>query len=216
MDVYRHIREAVSALAISDRGLKLFGANGHGYRFHSPCSESEIVDFEERHGIALPKDYRWFLLEVGNGGAGPYYGVFKLGEMDDGHEEGPWKEGEFVGRLRDPWPHRAEWNLTDDELAVPDGLAGEELDAAYEARDKKYWDEALVAGAFPIGHQGCASRDWLVVTGRDAGQVWHDARVDEGGLRPYERADGGRLTFLDWYLDWLDEALRTFKIQLPR
>lgn len=215
MDAYRYIRKAVPALAGADRTLKLFGANGHRYLFHAPCSESELARFEARYGIALPKDYRGFLLEVGNGGAGPYYGVFKLGEMDAGHEEGPWKEGVLVGRLRDPWPHRAEWNLSSEELDVPDGLAGDEMDADYEARDKRYWDEALVAGAFPICHQGCASRDWLVVSGPEAGQVWHDARVDDGGLRPYERTDGRRLTFLDWYLDWLDGALRELKVQPP-
>jgi hypothetical protein len=88
--------------------------------------------------------------------------------------------------------------------------------AAVEARDKKYWDEALVAGAFPICHQGCALREWLVVSGPEAGQVWYDGRVHNEGLRPYERADGRRLTFLDWYLDWLDDALRKFKIQVPR
>jgi hypothetical protein len=79
-----------------------------------------------------------------------------------------------------------------------------------EEIDKNYLDEALVAGVFPICHHGCALRDWLVITGPEAGQVWHDARVDEGGLRPYESTDRSRLTFTEWYLDWLDDALRSF------
>lgn len=84
-----------------------------------------------------------------------------------------------------------------------------------EARDKKCWNESWVAGAFPICHQGCALRDWLVVSGPEAGQVWYDGRIHNEALRPYERADGHRLTFLDWYIDWLDDSLRKFRISIP-
>jgi hypothetical protein len=174
------------------------------------------VNFERTHVISLPKDYRGFLLEVGNGGAGPFYGVFKLGEMDGARGDKPWKEGEFVGILRNPWPHRAEWNLSDEEVEEPECLSDDELDQAMEAREKKVLAEARIAGAFPTCHQGCSLRDWLEVTGPEAGQVWHDGRADHQGLRPYERGDGRRLTFLDWYLDWLDEGLRNLTIQLPR
>jgi hypothetical protein len=151
-------------------------------------------------------------LNVGDGGPGPYYGVFRLGKMDDGYEESEWKEGEFVGTLRDCWPHQQPWNLPYEALTLPFGLSLDAREIAREEIDKKYWDEALVAGAFPICHHGCALRDWLVITGPEAGQVWHDERVDQGGLRPYESPAGRRLTFTEWYLDWLDDALRTFSI----
>ena len=61
-------------------------------------------------------------------------------------------------------------------------------------------------------HHNCALRDWLVITGPEAGQVWHDERVDQGGLWPYESADGRRVMFTEWYLDWLDEALGRFGV----
>jgi hypothetical protein len=166
-----------------------------------------VTAFERQYRVRLPEDYRGFLINVGNGGAGPHYGLFRLGEMDCQWDDAPWKEGEFVGVLREPWPHRDAWNLPEEELKIPDGLSLEALDAVFELRDRKYWNEALVAGAFPICHHGCALRDWLVVTGPEAAQVWHDARVDGGGLHPYERADGARQTFMDWYLDWLNGAL---------
>jgi hypothetical protein len=194
---YDFIRNAVAALAERDRALKHFGALGHRYRLNAQLSESEVTAFEQRHGIRLPEDYRGFLIRIGNGGAGPYYGVFKLGEMDGLDDDKPWKEGEFVGILREPWPHRSAWNLPREELIVPDNAPDDRIDAAMEQLDRKYWAEAIVTGAFPICHHGCALRDWLVVTGPEAGQVWYDARVNREGLRPYERANGRRLTFVD-------------------
>jgi hypothetical protein len=196
------VRNAIEALKQRDSAFELFGAPWHRYQLNPRLSELEVMKFENRHGIRLPEAYRDFVLNVGDGGAGPYYGVFRLGKMDDlGGEESEWKEGEFVGYLRDCWPHRQAWNLPKEALTVPDGLSDDAIDSAIGEIDKRYWDAALVAGAFPICHHGCALRDWLVITGPEAGQVWHDARVDQKGLRPYESADGKRLTFTQWYLN---------------
>jgi len=176
------------------------------------------MSFEERRGIRLPEGYRDFVLNVGDGGAGPEYGVFKLGRMDGlMGEETVWKEGEFVGRLSLCWPHREAWNLPKEMLQLPPfhDLSVDAEEAFYDDVDRKYWDAALVSGAFPICHHGCALRDWLIVTGPEAGQVWHDARVDHNGLRPYESVDGRRLTFEEWYLDWLKATLRKFGIEEP-
>jgi hypothetical protein len=212
---YDFMRKAVAALAKRDREFMHFGASRHRYRFNPPLAEREVIAFERRYGIRLPEDYRSFLIDVGNGGAGPHYGVFRLGELDGLDDDEPWCEGEFVGLLREPWPHRGPWNLLEGELHVPVGLRPDELEAAFNARDLKYWNEALVAGAIPICHHGCALRDWLVVTGPEAGQVWHDSRADGRGLRPCEGADGRRQTFMDWYLDWLNGALRELNVKFP-
>lgn len=207
---YESVRNAIEALMQSDSTFELFGASSHRYQLNPRLSGVEVTEFENRHSIRLPETYRDFVLNVGDGGAGPYYGVFRLGKMDDGYGESEWKEGDFVGVLRDCWPHHRAWNLPEEALTIPDGLSGEAADMAMDEIDKRYWDGSLVAGALPICHHGCALRDWLVITGPEAGQVWHDARVDHGGLRPYESADGKRLTFAEWYLDWLDAALRRF------
>jgi hypothetical protein len=97
------------------------------------------MKFENRHGIRLPEAYRDFVLNVGDGGAGPYYGVFRLGKMDDlVGEESEWKEGEFVGFLRDCWPHRQAWDLPKEALTVPDGLSDDAIDSAIGEIDKRY------------------------------------------------------------------------------
>jgi len=40
--------------------------------------EEEVLEVEKELGTELPEGYRQFLLEVGNGGMGPYYGMHSL------------------------------------------------------------------------------------------------------------------------------------------
>ena len=55
-----------------------FGADAHRYELNDVISEAEIRSFESAHGIVLPEGYRSFLLEIGDGGAGPDYGLAEL------------------------------------------------------------------------------------------------------------------------------------------
>jgi hypothetical protein len=100
------IKDSLRLLRKSGAKLKVFGSESHRFRLHRPLSEPTVRDFEIRHRITLPSDYRDFLILIGNGGAGPAYGLFKLGEMDDGFEHKPWTESDsFVGILSQPFPH---------------------------------------------------------------------------------------------------------------
>ena len=38
--------------------------------------------FEEKHNLLLPEEYKFFLTQIGNGGAGPYYGLYSLDEAE--------------------------------------------------------------------------------------------------------------------------------------
>jgi hypothetical protein len=51
-----------------------FGARAHGYRLRPPIAAARLDEL----GLALPDDYRRHLLEVGDGGAGPYHGLMPL------------------------------------------------------------------------------------------------------------------------------------------
>jgi hypothetical protein len=64
----------------------------------------------------------------------------------------------------------------------------------------------LVNGAIPVCHIGCALRRWLVVTGPERGHIWCDDRADQRGLYPLRLHGADRVTFIDWYLDWLRDA----------
>ena len=84
------IIRGVETLRSLDPGFQRFGATAHRYAFHTPLSEEAVAAFEARYNIVLPADYRAFLREVGNGGAGPGYGMCKLGETDTGGGMVPW------------------------------------------------------------------------------------------------------------------------------
>jgi SMI1 / KNR4 family (SUKH-1) len=210
-EVFAGIRDALAALRASPQPLDVFGSQAHRFRIHPPLSEEAVREFEQAHRVTLPAEYRGFLIHVGNGGAGPAYGLFKLAEMDDGHGHAPWREDNgFIGVLSKPFPHTEPWNDLSgepEEDLERDMAEDPEYEEAYNMWEKDYWSPANVNGAVPICHLGCAYRQWLVVTGPEAGNVWCDDRVDKAGLRPLEQPGRERVSFLQWYQSWLDEAL---------
>lgn len=164
------IREALSILRSSLDKVTVFASDSHKFVMNPVASGTQIAEFESQHGVQLPRDYRDFLLHVGNGGAGPCYGVFALGEMDDGWGQASW-DSESVGNLAQPFPHSEPWN--DQEGApVYDQNNVEEYDHLLIEFEKKYYSTELVNGAIPICHRGCAYRYWLVVTGQERGNIW--------------------------------------------
>lgn len=184
-----------------------FGAEAHDCLVNPPLTESEVQAFEKKHNVTLPKDYRQFLLVVGNGGVGPEYGLFKLGEMDDGFTHSQWHENNgFIGTLAQPFPHITAWNDLTGELEESD-FEDEADEAQHEAFEERYWNPVNVNGAVPICHLGCALRLWLIITGPEAGNVWYDGRVDREGLRPLVDARSNRVSFYRWYRNWLDNLL---------
>ena len=66
----------------------------HRYELGPRLTEREISDFESLHTIHLPAEYRDYLMNLGNGGAGPGYGVFPLGKMSNG-----WGVSDFDSQL---------------------------------------------------------------------------------------------------------------------
>ena len=203
------VRSALRRLAVAQPNV--FGADGHHFKLNPPLSETEVITFEHNHSVSLHRDYRRFVTQISNGGTGPYYGIFPLGQMDGTrHTFQPWRERDgLVGILAEPFPLRDAWNdlsgmPTDDLLRTDEG----EYTRKMEAFDKKYWDPSRMNGAMPICHKGCALRVWLVITGPESGHLWEDGRADYTGLFPLLLKDGSRATFSSWYGEWLVDALQ--------
>lgn len=192
-------------VTLRDSAPQAFGAEVHGFQLNPALDEAVVATFEQRYGIRLPEDYRSFLTSTGNGGAGPFYGVFPLGNIDDSFDLRKWEDTD-IGILSQAFPFNKEWN---DLSGKPEDNLLERDEAQYwkqmEGFEHDYWDPALVNGAFPICHQGCALRILLVVSGDQAGYLWNDLRAEGRGLMPVHLEDGTRATFSAWYDEWLKE-----------
>lgn len=208
------IREALAELTRRDPKCRVFGASAHKYELHSVLAPRDLASFESRFSVGLPQDYRDFLLHVGNGGAGPFYGVFRLGEVDWNHDHATWEKSGLLGDPSEPFQHSKAWNLSPAFFAKePNYDECDDPDDAYErwsnTLDEEYWGGHIMNGAIPLCHEGCANRYWLVVTGKEAGAMWHDERADQRGIRPVEcsRYGNQRVSFSMWYWDWLQTGL---------
>jgi len=185
---------------------KCFGAEKHRFRMCPPIAEAELLAFEQRHEVALPADYRMFLLIAGNGGAGPAYGIDPLDKWDFWFEG----EAEAPGFLSSPCP------LTDGEpvrLAVQAAGRRPENKGRGLVFPADSWREFLRPdwsnwgkGTIHLSDQGCTFSARLIVTGEARGRiVYLDSQL---WGPPYFVRD---LTFLDWYERWLAQVLRGFK-----
>ena len=185
-------------------------AGAHAFRLKDPLSDPEVAGFEQKHGISLPSDYREFMTRVGNGGAGPFYGIFPLGYMDHNLDLRQWHENDgFVGMLSKPFSFQDEWN---DLSGMPKNLPDQNVpayDKQIEVFEKTYWSSELMHGAIPICHRGCGLRIWLIVSGEQAGKLWEDRRSEYKGLSPVRLTNGSRATFGTWYREWLNNCFAT-------
>jgi len=213
----KSILDQLARLKAKDPGFKNFGAFVHQYELYQPVLESEVAGFETRHGISLPHAYRYFVTQIGNGGAGPYYGLFPFDYHDDLRGYIEWEDGYMVGDVSIEFPHRESWNLPQefwDEMPNPEPrIPFEEEDRMNEEwnakLEKHYWDPVVINGAIPVSHLGCARRQWLVINGSQKGFVWSDERVDYQGLSPLLDEHEQQVTFSAWYLSWLYESLQS-------
>lgn len=196
------LRARVAELAALDAKRRIFGANAHRYRFAAPFPADQLAAFEARVGCALPDDYRAFITRVGNGGAGPSYGVIGF-QADDGED---YTEYDDLGR---PFAYTGKHNpvhLLDGEDDPDDEGDDEAAEDAAEERLRAYWRAFDSRGALYLCHHGCASRSLLVVSGPCRGEIWDDETANDAGYAPAMAASGQRHTFATWYAEWLDRA----------
>lgn len=174
------IRQKMDTLRTADSTRAIFGAGvqgryGHGYHLNPPLCETHLLRFEEQLSFLLPADYRAFLLKVGNGPMGPYYGLTPL------------DLGQNFESLRRPFPFTRE--QTERTNTDPD-----------QGRLTFGEDGQREGGYLHLSEIGCGIYDMLVIKGESRGCVWTSNDVCELILT----ADGGqtRRAFLDWYEEW--------------
>lgn len=196
------IRTNLSELIELDRKLDVFGASSHKYQLNEKLREEDVSSFEKKFSITLPEEYRSFLKRIGNGGAGPYYGLQSL--EDSLYADLDFKRpGEFVNPSI-AFPFQKSWNM--------EFTGDEEDEDAYEAFQREYFSEKWETGILRVCNYGCGVSLNLVVNGSEKGNIWVDDRGNDGGIYPdpyFEQT--GRTSFLDWYLLWIDTSLKELR-----
>lgn len=194
MSTMQQLKTKLMRLAESDKKLKLFGSQSHTYSLNSCISIEELSNFESRYGITLPEDYRNFILEIGNGGAGPGYGLFKLEDEED----------EEFQLLAQPFLLQTMWDSDDENIQEHQVSQGTIAIATYgcgvdallvvtgEQRGKIWIDDrSNDGGIYPFSLECCA--------------FYHD---DPYTLETVD--DTPALGFYEWYQDWLNRYLARF------
>src|SRR5207248_1740602 len=104
------VLKGLESLEQRDHDGIVFGSLAHRYRLNSPLREPELKVFERSQGVTLPADYRYFITQIGNGGAGPYYGIFPFGIEDHNTGFCKWEAGYLVGDFSKEFAHTDAWN----------------------------------------------------------------------------------------------------------
>ncbi|MFI8503537.1 SMI1/KNR4 family protein [Streptomyces sp. NPDC085524] len=210
-DTWVRVRERVLRLAEHPRADKVFGARGHGFRLGPVMGEEQIRALEADLGVGLPEQYRSFLLRVGGGGAGPYYGL-----MTSVLGEGGWQwlgiglrcaaqptTAEFAGRPFVAEVLQRELAALETREPAQEAFADDdEFRRAYAAWDARYGelDDAREAGAVFLSEQGCGFTSVMVMAGPHRGAIWDDRRPVDGGIVPTGHY------FAYWYRSWLERT----------
>ena len=201
--------QGLARLRELDPDLQQFGALDHEYRLRPVLSEQEIEAFEQEHGLALPADYRQFLSHVGNGGAGPYYGLVPLAA---------WRpELMLVGSYVEFEGDRPV--LVDGKARIIDLGSRPEIDrpadpsrpflleGPWPRRDSDVLpakDAHPLDGCTLLSEIGDGYQCFLVITGPRAGEVWEDFTHGEA----FEAIRPTGSTFLTWYEQWIDTTIQ--------
>ena len=208
------VADRLATLSAHPHAGTVFGANGHRWRIEPPLEPAELDELQSQANVALPAEYRDYLVQVGRGGAGPAYGLFPLRRVDDRWRwEGDGAELTDPGTLAEPFPHT---DAFDPGAGLPEPPREEDFGSPeeFEEAEEAYWegyDAVVYAPANSVGlvylsHRGCALRDVLVVSGPARGQMWADDTADGGGFRPLLDSDRSRMGFGRWYRRWLESA----------
>ena len=205
----QRIQQKLAQAKAADKDLQVFGASSHKYHLNPPVSEAEVLAFEEKYGVSLPKDYRAFVQTIGDANAqkletmaGPYYGLSAFGtQVDDLLYEGSEIYLKAPCALS-PDMTQEEWETLSAPLELDDFENEEEEGYVIEVEDN-YIEECgkVFGGLLPLGSQGCAYYHALVLNGKYAGRV---VNVNWDLLKPVFAFE---TNFLDWYERYLDEVI---------
>ncbi|OWA37269.1 hypothetical protein B9G55_04170 [Saccharibacillus sp. O16] len=185
------IRQKLLQAAQAEGSGSVFGASSHQYRMNEPLTLTQLGKLEAEWGVTLPDPFAAFLVGVGDGGAGPYYGIYPSSRISPDLE-----------RLAEPSTFRLD-RTSQDWMSPP--AENDELDDMDDETYDAFWAD-LLRGTIEFGTMGCDNELLLIVSGEHRGRVVYINMDSPKSFFAYEK------NFLDWYERWLDEVIGGFEI----
>lgn len=190
MDFVTEVKSLAVKARERDPKFHRFGALGHRYEFNPSISIDKVREFEAASGLTLPEAYVLYLTQIGNGGAGPDYGLFPL---------------EKIKAIYDP----------DEEIFLDKKDIDEEwaemcraYDESLENDDGEYLriERRTFNGSVIIGTPGCTMYTILMCKGKNYGKVGiiDSDMVEECPPQVFDQ------TFEEWILEYFRKATSDF------
>jgi hypothetical protein len=139
-----------------------YGAADHWYRLGPKLTPSWVAWLEAKYGIELPEPYRRFLLEAGNGGAGPHNGLMRFGYIESPDQvpsdvgTGAARETEYPSGFRRGW----------EERYLPDGTPSDGFEVRfYDSMRMLAGGTDVLARPFPFTERSYANDRALEMLG---------------------------------------------------
>ena len=174
---------------------EIFGSSKHGYKLNPTVTREEVRRFEARWHLTLPDEYVFFLTKVGNGGAGPYYGLYSLENLDRYNEY----LGFYDARDKEALPPFIDRNMSPVNWA----RAMEEMEDINDDNEYDVRMKQVCSGLLVIGTQGCTYDNLLMWKGSERGKIVYIDWNMEPEYGPFLTG----LTFLEWFEQYFLEIL---------
>lgn len=187
-----------------DPECKAFGSSYHQYNLLPSIDEDQLALLEKEFEILLPEDYKRFILAVGNGGAGPGYGLYSvqgaLGEYDETYRS---SMRHARGRINQDFdPESEDFDDYGMLILCQHGCANDDFLIVSGSERSSVWTYIEWAGCHvPLLKE---MPDLAYINTLPENQK---AVAEEEWLRKLFNADfKQRMSFEDWYCNWLKSA----------
>jgi len=168
---------------------RVFGAGKHRFQFNPVATTAQVDAYEQKYQFAFPESYKKFILEIGDGGAGPFYGIQKRFTSF-----GSTLRDEEAKTYRLPSIYTADCPPGDYWQAL---LLGPDYEQLEDENDALY-----MQGNMTLFEVGCGTQGVLVLNGPRKNQVC----ITDFGSSPYQFCIPP--DFLDLYESWQEAVLR--------
>lgn len=188
-----YLKKLIAKAGKVDSKRKVFGAHSHEYKINEVATLNEIQEFEKQYNLTLPEEYMFYLTEVSNGGAGPFYGLNSLKKSSPDISKNYETFDKNIDNI-----HIITTSMTENEWTESVNFLDELNNDNYD-NYSTYMNSSLLE----IGSQGCCYANILMLGKNDAGRMMYIDWDMKPDAPPHDLKKG----FLKWMEDYFNEII---------